>query len=415
MPPMLITHPIMNQNIRLDSIEDAIEDFRNGKMVIVVDDEDRENEGDLIVAAEKITPEQVNFMLKNARGVLCAPLTISRCRELGLDRQVEHNTSMLGTPFTVTVDKLEGCTTGVSAEDRCATIRALADPASVPETFGRPGHINPLYAQDQGVLRRSGHTEAAVDLARLAGLQPAAALMEIMSDDGTMARLPELRLRADEWGLKLVSIRDLIAYRLAAEQLVEQGVEVDMPTAYGHFRLIPFRQKNNGLEHIAIIKGDVADGNPVLVRVHSSCATGDIFASLRCDCGEQLHKAMQMIEKEGRGAVVYLSQEGRGIGLMDKIRAYKLQEEGLDTVEANIHLGHNADERDYGVGAQILNLLGIQKMRLMTNNPVKRVGLEGYGLEVVENVPIEVAPNPYNMRYMHTKKERMGHDLHQVD
>ena len=415
MPPMLITHPIMNQNIRLDSIEDAIEDFRNGKMVIVVDDEDRENEGDLIVAAEKITPEQVNFMLKNARGVLCAPLTISRCRELGLDRQVEHNTSMLGTPFTVTVDKLEGCTTGVSAEDRCATIRALADPASVPETFGRPGHINPLYAQDQGVLRRSGHTEAAVDLARLAGLQPAAALMEIMSDDGTMARLPELRLRADEWGLKLVSVRDLIAYRLAAEQLVEQGVEVDMPTAYGHFRLIPFRQKNNGLEHIAIIKGDVADGKPVLVRVHSSCATGDIFASLRCDCGEQLHKAMQMIEKEGRGAVVYLSQEGRGIGLMDKIRAYKLQEEGLDTVEANIHLGHNADERDYGVGAQILNLLGIQKMRLMTNNPVKRVGLEGYGLEVVENVPIEVAPNPYNMRYMHTKKERMGHDLHQVD
>lgn len=415
MPPMLITHPIMNQNIRLDSIEDAIEDFRNGKMVIVVDDEDRENEGDLIVAAEKITPEQVNFMLKNARGVLCAPLTISRCRELGLDRQVEHNTSMLGTPFTVTVDKLEGCTTGVSAEDRCATIRALADPASVPETFGRPGHINPLYAQDQGVLRRSGHTESAVDLARLAGLQPAAALMEIMSDDGTMARLPELRLRADEWGLKLVSIRDLIAYRLATEQLVEQGVEVDMPTAYGHFRLIPFRQKNNGLEHIAIIKGDVADGKPVLVRVHSSCATGDIFASLRCDCGEQLHKAMQMIEKEGRGAVVYLSQEGRGIGLMDKIRAYKLQEEGLDTVEANIHLGHNADERDYGVGAQILNLLGIQKMRLMTNNPVKRVGLEGYGLEVVENVPIEVAPNPYNMRYMHTKKERMGHDLHQVD
>lgn len=415
MPPMLITHPIMNQNIRLDSIEDAIEDFRNGKMVIVVDDEDRENEGDLIVAAEKITPEQVNFMLKNARGVLCAPLTISRCRELGLDRQVEHNTSMLGTPFTVTVDKLEGCTTGVSAEDRCATIHALADPASVPETFGRPGHINPLYAQEQGVLRRSGHTEAAVDLARLAGLQPAAALMEIMSEDGTMARLPELRRRADEWGLKLVSIRDLIAYRLATEQLVEQGVEVDMPTAYGHFRLIPFRQKNNGLEHIAIIKGDVADGKPVLVRVHSSCATGDIFASLRCDCGEQLHKAMQMIEKEGRGAVVYLSQEGRGIGLMDKIRAYKLQEEGLDTVEANIHLGHNADERDYGVGAQILNLLGIQKMRLMTNNPVKRVGLEGYGLEVVENVPIEVAPNPYNMRYMHTKKERMGHDLHQVD
>ncbi len=405
----------MNEKIKLDSIEEAIEDFRQGKMVIVVDDEDRENEGDLIVAAEKITPEQVNFMLKNARGVLCVPLTISRCRELELNHQVEQNTSMLGTPFTITVDKLEGCSTGVSIEDRCATIRALADPDSVPETFGRPGHINPLYAQDAGVLRRSGHTEAAVDLARLAGLQPAAALMEIMSDDGSMARLPELRHKADEWGMKLVSIRDLIAYRLASEQLVEQGVEVDMPTAYGHFRLIPFRQKSNGLEHIAIIKGDVTTDEPVLVRVHSSCATGDIFASKRCDCGEQLHKAMQMIEKEGRGAVIYLNQEGRGIGLMDKIRAYKLQEEGLDTVEANIHLGHDADERDYGVGAQILNLLGIHKMRLMTNNPVKRIGLEGYGLEIVENVPIEVEPNPYNLRYMHTKKERMDHNLKLVE
>lgn len=398
--------------IHLDSIEEAINDFREGKMVIVVDDEDRENEGDLIVAAEKITPEQVNFMLKHARGVLCAPLTISRCRELKLDHQVEDNTSMLGTPFTITVDKLEGCTTGVSIHDRCATIRALADPQSTPETFGRPGHINPLYAQDQGVLRRSGHTEAAVDLASLAGLAPAAALMEIMSDDGRMARLPELRQRADEWGLHLVSIRDLIAYRLEHEQLVEMGVEVDMPTDYGHFRLIPFRQKSNGLEHIAIIKGDVADGEPVLVRVHSSCATGDIFGSMRCDCGHQLHKAMEMIEQEGRGAIVYLSQEGRGIGLMEKIRAYKLQEEGLDTVEANIHLGHKADERDYGVGAQILNLLGIRKMRLMTNNPVKRKGLEGFGLEVVENVPIEVGTNPYNLRYMTTKKLRMGHDLH---
>lgn len=401
--------------IRLNSIEEAIEDFRQGKMVIVVDDEDRENEGDLIVAAEKITPEQVNFMLKNARGVLCVPLTISRCRELELPHQVENNTSMLGTPFTITVDKLEGCTTGVSIEDRCATIRALADPNSTPETFGRPGHINPLYAQDAGVLRRCGHTEAAVDLARLAGLQPAAALMEIMSDDGSMARLPELRRRAEEWDLSIISIRDLIAYRLASEQLVEMGVEVDMPTEYGHFRLIPFRQKNNGLEHIAIIKGDVTTPEPVLVRVHSSCATGDIFASKRCDCGEQLHKAMQMIEAEGRGAVIYLSQEGRGIGLMDKIRAYKLQEQGLDTVEANIHLGHNADERDYGVGAQILNMLGIRKMRLMTNNPVKRIGLEGYGLEIVENVPIEVKPNPYNLRYMHTKKIRMGHDLHEVE
>lgn len=405
----------MDRKIKLDSIQEAIDDFRQGKMVIVVDDEDRENEGDIIVAAEKITPEQVNFMLKNARGVLCAPITMSRCAQLELPHQVEDNTSMLGTPFTVTVDKLEGCTTGVSADDRCATIRALADPASTPETFGRPGHINPLYAQDRGVLQRCGHTEAAVDLARLAGLSPAAALMEIMSDDGSMARLPELREKADEWGLKLVSIRDLIAYRLETEQLVEQGVEVDMPTAYGHFRLIPFREKSNGLEHIAIIKGDVKGDDPVLVRVHSSCATGDIFASMRCDCGEQLHKAMEMIEKEGRGAVIYLNQEGRGIGLMDKIRAYKLQEEGLDTVEANIHLGHKADERDYGVGAQILNLLGIRKMRLMTNNPVKRIGLEGYGLEVVENVPIEVTPNPYNERYMHTKKARMGHDLHKVD
>ena len=405
----------MDQTIKLDSIAEAIDDFRQGKMVIVVDDEDRENEGNIIVAAEKITPEQVNFMLKNARGVLCAPITISRCRELDLPHQVDANTSMLGTPFTVTVDKLEGCTTGVSAADRCATIRALADPASTPDTFGRPGHINPLYAQDQGVLRRSGHTEAAVDLARLAGLQPAAALMEIMTDDGDMARLPELRRMADRWGMKLVSIRDLIAYRLESEQLVEQGVEVDMPTAYGHFRLIPFRQKSNGLEHIAIIKGDVSTGDPVLVRVHSSCATGDIFGSLRCDCGEQLRKALQMIETEGRGAVVYLNQEGRGIGLMDKIRAYKLQEEGLDTVEANLHLGHDADERDYGVGAQILNRLGISKMKLMTNNPIKRVGLEGYGLEVVENVHIEVQPNPYNLRYMHTKKARMGHDLYKVE
>ena len=405
----------MEQKIKLDSIEEAIADFRLGRMVMVVDDEDRENEGDLIVAAEKITPEQVNFMLKNARGVLCAPLTISRCKQLGLPHQVEDNTSVLGTPFTVTVDKLEGCSTGVSIHDRCATIRALADPKSTPETFGRPGHINPLYAQDQGVLRRSGHTEAAVDLARLAGLEPAAALMEIMSDDGSMARLPELRRKADEWGLKLISIRDLIAYRLEKEKLVEMGVEVDMPSEYGHFRLIPFRQLNNGLEHIAIIKGDVSGDEPVLVRVHSSCATGDIFGSKRCDCGEQLHESLRMIEREGRGAVVYLNQEGRGIGLMDKIRAYKLQEEGLDTVEANIHLGYGADERDYGVGAQILNLLGIHKMRLMTNNPIKRIGLEGYGLEVVENVPIEIEPNDYNLRYMHTKKERMGHDLHKVD
>lgn len=401
--------------IKLDSIESALADFREGKMVIVVDDEDRENEGDLIVAAEKITPEQVNFMLKNARGVLCAPITLERCKELELLPMVDNNTSMLGTPFTVSVDKLDGCTTGVSIHDRCATIRALADPASTPETFGRPGHINPLYAQNQGVLRRTGHTEAAVDLARLAGLRPAAALMEIMSDDGSMARLPELRRRADEWGLKLISIRDLIAYRMKKESLVEEGEKVHLPTEYGDFQLIPFRQKSNGLEHIAIIKGDVNTDEPVLVRVHSSCATGDIFGSMRCDCGEQLHEALRMIEREGRGAVVYLSQEGRGIGLMDKIRAYKLQEQGMDTVEANLHLGHKADERDYGVGAQILNRLGIKKMRLMTNNPMKRVGLSGYGLEIVENVPIEIAPNEYDRFYMSTKKHRMGHDLHQVD
>lgn len=406
-----------NEAIVLDKIEDAIKDFAEGKMVIVVDDEDRENEGDIIVAAEKITPEQVNFMLKNARGVLCAPMSMQRCRQLGLDRQVEENTSVLGTPFTITVDKLDGCSTGVSIHDRCATLNALADPESKPEDFGRPGHINPLYAQDAGVLRRAGHTEAAVDLARLAGLQPVGVLMEIMSDDGSMARLPELRRRADRWGMKIISIRDLIKYRLQKESLVEVGPEVDMPTEYGHFRLIPFRERSNGLEHIALIKGDIASEpeKPVLVRVHSSCATGDIFGSQRCDCGEQLHEALRMIEKEGRGAVVYLSQEGRGIGLMDKIRAYKLQEEGLDTVEANLHLGHRADERDYGVGAQILSLLGIRNMRLMTNNPVKRIGLEGYGLNIVENVPIEITPNKYNRRYLHTKKDLMGHNLHKVD
>ncbi|MDE5744849.1 MAG: bifunctional 3,4-dihydroxy-2-butanone-4-phosphate synthase/GTP cyclohydrolase II [Paramuribaculum sp.] len=405
----------MNNNIKLDSIEDAIEDFRNGKFVVVVDDEDRENEGDLIMAAEKVTPEAVNFMVTNARGELCAPVTLSRCRELELTHQVQDNTSMLGTPFTITIDKLEGCTTGVSAADRAATIRALADPASVPSTFGRPGHVHPLYAQDEGVLRRPGHTEASIDLARLAGMTPAATLIEILNEDGTMARLPQLRKKADEWGLKLISIRDLIAYRLKNESTVEQGVEVDMPTSHGHFHLIPFREKSSGREHIALIKGDVADGKPVLVRVHSSCATGDIFGSQRCDCGDQLHKAMEMIEKEGRGVILYLNQEGRGIGLMDKIKAYKLQEEGLDTVDANLHLGHKADERDYGVGAQILHKLGIRDMRLMTNNPVKRIGLEGYGLSVVENVPIEVAPNEYNKFYMHTKKTRMGHHLDNVD
>lgn len=398
--------------IKLNTIEEAIEDFRKGEIVIVVDDEDRENEGDMIIAAELITPEKVNFMLKHARGVLCAPITISRCDELDLPRQVSNNTSILGTPFTVTIDKLEGCTTGVSAADRAATIRALADPTSKPETFGRPGHVNPLYAQDKGVLRRAGHTEASIDLARLAGLYPAAALMEVMNEDGTMARLPELKKIADEFGFKLISIADLIAYRLKQESLVEKGVEVDMPTEHGHFRLIPFRQKSNGLEHVALIKGNFTPDEPVLVRVHSSCATGDIFGSMRCDCGEQLHKAMELIDKEGKGAVIYLNQEGRGIGLMEKMKAYKLQEEGMDTVDANICLGHQADERDYGVGAQILREIGITKMRLLTNNPVKRVGLEAYGLEIVENVPIEVTPNKFNEKYLHTKKERMGHTLH---
>lgn len=402
----------MEDKIKLNTIEEALEDFRNGKFVIVVDDEDRENEGDLICAAEKITPEMVNFMLKNARGVLCVPLTISRCEELGLDRQVMDNTSMLGTPFTVTVDKLEGCTTGVSIEDRCATIRALSDPESTPDTFGRPGHINPLYAQERGVLRRAGHTEAAIDLCRLSGMRPAGVLMEIMSSDGTMARLPELKKRAEEWDMKLISIRDLIAYRLNDDSLVEKGVEVDMPTKYGHFRLIPFRQKSNGLEHVALIKGEILKDRPTLVRMHSSCATGDIFGSMRCDCGDQLHEAMKMIEQEGHGAVVYLNQEGRGIGLMDKIKAYKLQEDGLDTVDANVHLGYKPDERDYGVGAQILRAIGVTKMRLMTNNPVKRVGLESYGLSVSEIVPIEIHPNKYNKEYLETKVKRMGHLLH---
>ena len=399
------------ENFKLNTIEEAIADFREGKFLILVDDEDRENEGDFIIAAEKITPEAVNFMLKEGRGVLCVPITLKRCAELELEKQVSNNTSILGTPFTVTVDKIEGCSTGVSIYDRAATIQALADPTSTPATFGRPGHINPLYAQDKGVLKRAGHTEAAVDLARLAGLQPCGALIEIMNEDGTMARMPQLIEKSRQFGIKIIAIRDLIAYRLKQESLVEKGVEVDMPTNYGHFRLIPFRQKSNGLEHVAIIKGEINPDEPVLVRVHSSCMTGDIFSSMRCDCGEQLHKAMEMIEKEGKGAVVYLNQEGRGIGLMEKMRAYKLQENGMDTVDANLCLGHKADERDYGVGAEILRHIGISKMRLITNNPVKRVGLESYGLSVVENVSIEVTPNEYNERYLHTKKERMGHTL----
>lgn len=400
------------ENFKLASIEDALKDFKEGKFVIVVDDEDRENEGDLIIAAEKITAEKVNFMLKHARGVLCAPITLSRCEELDLPHQVTDNTSVLGTPFTVTVDKLEGCTTGVSAHDRAATILALADPTSTPQTFGRPGHINPLYAQDNGVLRRSGHTEAAVDLCRLAGLYPAGALMEIMNEDGSMARMPELQKLATEWGMKIITIADLIAYRLEKESIIEVGDEVDMPTRYGHFHLIPFRQQSNGLEHMALVKGQWERDEPVLVRVHSSCATGDTLGSLRCDCGQQLQKSMELIEKEGKGVVIYMQQEGRGIGLMNKVAAYKLQEEGYDTVDANIHLGFKPDERDYGCGAQMLRHLGVRKMRLLTNNPVKRVGLEAYGLEIAEIVPIEVTPNRYNERYLKTKQVRMGHKLH---
>ena len=399
------------ENFKLNTIEEALDDFRKGKIVIVVDDEDRENEGDFIVAAEMITPETVNFMLKNGRGVLCAPITISRCKELQLEPQVSSNTSLLGTPFTVTVDKVEGCTTGVSTADRAATIKALADPSSKPETFARPGHINPLYAQDNGVLRRAGHTEASIDLARLAGLYPAAALIEIMNEDGTMARMPQLIEIAKENNFKIISIKDLIEYRLKLESLVEKGEEVDMPTEYGHFRLIPFRQKSNGLEHIALIKGEWTEDEPIIVRVHSSCMTGDIFGSQRCDCGAQLHEAMKLIEKTGKGVIVYLNQEGRGIGLMNKMRAYKLQEEGMDTVDANLCLGFKADERDYGVGAEILRKIGVRKMRLITNNPVKRIGLESYGLTITENISIEIEPNSYNSRYLHTKAERMGHTL----
>lgn len=400
------------EEIVLSSIEDAVKDFKQGKFVIVVDDEDRENEGDLITAAEMITAEKVNFMLKHARGVLCAPITISRSEELDLPHQVADNTSILGTPFTITIDKLDGCTTGVSAHDRAETIKALADPTSTPQTFGRPGHINPLYAQDMGVLRRSGHTEAAVDLCKLAGLYPAGALMEIMNDDGTMARMPDLMKFAQKYGLRIITIKDLIAYRLKRESLIEVGNSAELPTRWGHFTLTPFRQASNGLEHMALTKGTWEPDEPILVRVHSSCATGDILGSLRCDCGDQLHRAMEMIEKEGKGVLIYMQQEGRGIGLMNKIAAYKLQEQGFDTVDANIHLGFKPDERDYGCGAQMLRHLGVHKMRLMTNNPTKRVGLEAYGLEIVENVPIEIDPNKYDYRYLKTKKERMGHTLH---
>jgi 3,4-dihydroxy 2-butanone 4-phosphate synthase/GTP cyclohydrolase II len=400
---------------KLNTVEEAIEDFREGKFLVVVDDEDRENEGDFIIAAEKVTPEKINFMMKYGRGVLCAPITEERCAELDLEMQVSKNTSVFDTPFTITVDKIGGgCTTGVSMYDRAETIKALADPKTKPEELGRPGHINPLRARSRGVLKRAGHTEATVDLARLAGLYPAGALIEIINDDGTMARLPQLMEIAQKFDIKIITIKDLIAYRLKYESLVEKGETVNMPTKYGYFKLIPFLQKSNGLEHIALIKGEWEKEEPVLIRMHSSCSTGDTFGSLRCECGEQLHKSMEMIEKEGKGAIVYLNQEGRGIGLMDKMRAYKLQEQGLDTVDANLHLGHDSDEREYGVGAQILRDIQVSKIRLITNNPVKRAALEGYGLEIVENIPIEIQPNPYNEAYMRTKKERMGHYLRNI-
>lgn len=397
---------------QLDTIEEAIESFRKGEFVIVVDDENRENEGDFVIAAEKITSEKVNFMMRYGRGVLCAPLSEARCEELELPMQVVHNTSSHETPFTVTVDLIgRGCTTGVSMHDRAATILALADPATKPSDLGRPGHVCPLRARERGVLRRAGHTEAAVDLARLAGLQPAGALIEVINEDGTMARLPQLLEISKKFGFKIISIEDLIRYRLQRESIIEQGVESVLPTRHGKFRIIPFRQKSNGLEHVALVKGEWAPDEAVLVRVHSSCLTGDVFESYRCDCGSQLHEAMERIDKEGRGVVVYINQEGRGIGIFNKIHAYKLQDEGLDTVEANEQLGFKADERDYGVGASILRAVGVSHMRLMTNNPVKRSGLEGYGLIIDEIVPIEIEPNEFNRHYLETKRDKMGHRI----
>jgi len=399
-------------DIKLNSIEEAIEDIKNGKVIIVVDDEDRENEGDFICAAECVTPEIVNFMATHGRGLICAPLVEDRCEELGLELMVGRNTAAFETPFTVSIDLIgHGCTTGISAHDRFKTIRALVDPEIKPEELGKPGHIFPLRAKRGGVLRRAGHTEAAIDLARLAGFKPAGVLVEIMNEDGTMARLPDLVKVAERFDLKLVSIKDLIEFRLKKESLIRREIEVDMPTEHGHFDLVAFEQTNTKEVHLALVKGKWDPNEPVLVRVHSSCVTGDIFGSCRCDCGPQLHQAMEMVDRAGAGIILYMQQEGRGIGLLNKLRAYKLQEEGLDTVEANLRLGFDMDERDYGIGAQILRELGVTKIRLITNNPKKRVGLMGYGLEIVDNVPIEIIPNPHNERYLRTKRDKLGHTI----
>lgn len=399
-------------DIKLHSIEEAIEDIRQGKVVIVVDDESRENEGDFLTAARNITPEMINFMAREGRGLICVPLTEERCNELELDMMVGRNTATHETAFTVSVDLLgHGCTTGISAHDRAKTIQALINPDTKPQELGKPGHIFPLRAKAEGVIRRAGHTEAAIDLARMAGFEPAGCIVEILNEDGSMARLPDLVKVAEKFQLKIISIEDLIKYRLQNESLIQREISVEMPTQWGNFDLIAYRQTNNNQEHLALIKGKWEPNEPVLVRVHSSCMTGDIFGSCRCDCGEQLHRAMELIEKEGKGVIVYMNQEGRGIGLLNKLKAYKLQEQGMDTVEANISLGFGMDERDYGVGAQIIRDLGVSKMRLMSNNPRKRTGLVGYGLEIVENVPLQVAPNPHNKGYLETKKSKMGHSL----
>ncbi len=402
----------MSDKIKIDSIEDAIEEIKHGKVIIVVDDEDRENEGDFVCAAESITPEIVNFMATHGRGLICAPIMEDRCEELGLELMVGKNTAAFETPFTVSVDLIgHGCTTGISAHDRFKTIKALVDPETKPEELGKPGHIFPLKAKKEGVLRRSGHTEAAIDFARLAGFRPAGVLVEIMNEDGSMARLSDLRKVADRFKLKLVTIKDLIAYRMKVESQIRKHVQVNMPTEYGDFKLVAYEQVNTTEVHMALIKGTWETDEPVMVRVHSSCVTGDIFGSCRCDCGTQLHNAMAMVEREGKGVVLYMKQEGRGIGLLNKLKAYKLQEEGLDTVEANLQLGFDMDNRDYGIGAQILSDLGISKIKLITNNPKKRVGLMGYGLEIVDNIPIEVAPNLHNEKYLMTKRDKMGHSI----